>query len=185
MVEWSQLALPILLSAVFIFIASSVIHMVLKWHTPDYRKLPNEDQVRAAVGSALAPGQYVFPHCKDGKAMQSPEMVKKFEEGPLGTMWIRKAGKIQLGPFLMKWVLYTLVVSALCGYVATFALVPHMEKLHVFRLIAMTAWLAYSWQGPSDSIWKGKPWSSTFREMIDGLVYASITAGTFAWLWPH
>jgi hypothetical protein len=184
MVEWSQLVVPILLSVVFVFIASSLIHMVLKWHAPDYNKLPNEDQVRAAIGGGLAPGQYVFPHCKDGKAMQDPEMQKKFEQGPLGTLWIRKAGKIQLGPFLMQWVLYTLAVSALCGYVATFTLVKSMDTTHVFRLIAMVAWLAYAWQGPSDSIWKGKPWSSTFRQMIDGLVYASITGGTFVWFWP-
>ncbi len=57
--------------------------------------------------------------------------------------------------------------------------------MRVFRVVAMSGWLAYSWQGPSDSIWKGKPWSSTFREMVDGLVYALITAGTFGWLWPR
>jgi hypothetical protein len=185
MIEWSQLAIPILLSTVFIFIASSVIHMVLKWHNPEYRALPNEDEVRAVLGKpTITPGQYIFPHCKDSKAMESPEMQAKFEQGPLGVMWIKKPGKIQLGPFLMKWVLYTLVVSALCGYVASFVLVRGMDAMHVFRTVVMVAWLAYSWQGPSDSIWKGKPWSSTFREMVDGLVYAGITAGTFLWFWP-
>ncbi len=50
--------------------------------------------------------------------MQTPEMQKKFEDGPLGTLWIKKAGKIALGPFLMKWILYTLVGSTLCAYIA-------------------------------------------------------------------
>jgi len=48
MIPWSQLLLPILVSTVFIFIASSLIHMVLKWHNPDYRQLPNEDEVALA-----------------------------------------------------------------------------------------------------------------------------------------
>ena len=43
----------------------------------------------------------------------------------------------------------------------------------------MSAWLAYAWASPSDSIWKGKPWSVTARAMFDGLVYASLTAGIF------
>jgi hypothetical protein len=30
----------------------------------------------------------------------------------------------------------------------------------------------------------GKPWSSTFLYMFDGLIYAALTAGSFAWLWP-
>jgi len=185
MIPWSQLLLPILVSTVFIFIASSLIHMVLKWHNPDYRQLPNEDEVRAALGKpSITPGQYIFPHCKDGKAMQSPEMQKKFEQGPLGTLWIKKPGKIQLGPFLLKWILYTLVVSTLCAYLAGFMLLPGADYMRVFRVVAIAGWLAYSWQAPSDSIWKGKPWSSTFREMVDGLVYGLITAGTFGWLWP-
>ncbi|MDZ4774326.1 MAG: hypothetical protein SGI72_14455 [Planctomycetota bacterium] len=186
MVTWSQLLLPIALSAVFIFIASSIIHMVLKWHNADYRKLANEDEVRVAIRkSAPTPGQYVFPHALDGKDCNSPETKKKFEEGPIGVMYIRPNGQVKLGPFLGSWVLYTLVVSALVAYVAQFTLTSGADYTDVFRLVGTTAWLAYAWQSPSDSIWKGKPWISTFRCLVDGLVYALITAGTFGWLWPR
>lgn len=185
-VAWSDLLLPIALSAVFVFFASSIIHMVLKWHSPDYRKLPNEDEARAAIRKgAPGPGQYILPHCKDSKEMASPEMARKYEEGPIAVLYLKKAGKISLGPFLMKWFLYSLVVSALCAYMAGFMLLPGADYLRVFRVVGMAAWLAYSWQGPAESIWKGKPWSLTIREMVDGLVYALVTAGTFAWLWPR
>jgi hypothetical protein len=30
-----------------------------------------------------------------------------------------------------------------------------------------------------------QPWSMTFKEVIDGLVYGLLTAGTFGWLWPR
>jgi hypothetical protein len=186
MVDWTQLLAPIALSAVFIFIASSILHMALKWHNADYKKLANEDEVRAVIrkGSPAA-AEYVIPHCMDGKDARSPEMMRKFEEGPLAVIYIRKPGPIQIGPFLMKWVIYTLVVSALCGYFARFTLPPGVDYMKVFHVVGMAAWLAYSWQGPADSIWKGKPWVSTFRYMVDGLVYALITAGTFGWLWPR
>jgi hypothetical protein len=186
MVEFTHLFLPIVLSAVLVFIASAVIHMVVKWHSPDYRKLQNEDEVLAAIGKGGAtPGQYIFPHCKDGKQMQEPEMIKKFEKGPVGMMYVRPSGKVNLGPFLGKWILYTLVVGAIAAYMAHATLKFGDGYLPVFRIVGTTAWLAYSWQGPADSIWKGKPWTSTFREMVDGLVYACLTAGTFGWLWPR
>ena len=45
----AHLWMPILVTAVLIFVASSLIHMVFKWHNSDYRKFDNEDDVRAAV----------------------------------------------------------------------------------------------------------------------------------------
>lgn len=185
MVAWSTLVVPILVSAGLVFVASSLIHMVLKWHAPDYRQLPNEDGVRAALQKAgAAPGQYVIPYCKDSKEMSSPEMTKKYAEGPNFVMFLRPNGAIKLGPFLGKWVLYSVIVSALAAYIARVALLPGANYLQVFRIVGFSAWLAYSWQGPADSIWKGKPWSLTAREMVDGLIYGMLTGGAFGWLWP-
>ena len=112
MVPWSQLLLPILLSAVFVFVASSVIHMVLKLHNPDYRKLPNEDEVRAALNKgAPPPGQYVLPHCLDPKEMENrvmaalrdafkPEFLNRVDEtiifNSLGREQIKSIVEIQL-----------------------------------------------------------------------------------------
>ena len=82
MVAWSQLLLPILLSAALVFVFSSVMHTVLKYHNRDFKKLANEDEVRVAIrkGNATA-GMYIFPYCTDHKQGKSPEMMRKFEEG--------------------------------------------------------------------------------------------------------
>jgi hypothetical protein len=186
MVSWNDLLIPILLSAVFVFVASSLIHMVIKWHNPDYRRLANEDEVRAAIrkGSAT-PGQYVFPHCLDGKQMQEPAMQQKYVEGPIGVLYVRPNGPPRLGPFLLQWIVYTLAVGAIAGYLARATLTVGAAYLPVFQVVGASAWLAYAWQSPADSIWKAKPWSVTFRGMLDGLIYAALTAGTFAWLWPR
>jgi hypothetical protein len=185
-VEYSQLILPILLSGVLVFVVSSIMHTVLTYHHSDFKKLGNEDEVRAAVrkGNATA-GMYMIPYCNDHKEMKSPENQKKLEEGPLGMLVLRPTGQIKMGPFLAKWMAYTLVVSALAAYLAHSTLHTGATYLEVFRVVGAVAWLAYAWQSPSDSIWKGQPWSVTFKVLFDGLVYASVTAGAFGWLWPR
>jgi len=184
MVEWSALLLPIALSVVLVFLSSSVIHMVLQTHNPDYKKLPDESATRAAL-SGIAPGQYIVPHCLDPKGLDDPEMAARFEDGPVGVLWIKPNGQMKLGPFLGKWVAFTFVISGLVAYLARATLAPDAAYLEVFQVVGASAWLAYSWSGPADSIWKGKPWSCTFRDLFDGLVYAALTAGAFAWLWPN
>jgi len=186
MVPWSALLLPALVSAVLVFIASSLIHMVIRWHRSEYKTFPNEDEVRAAVGrSAPVPGKYVVPFCDDGKEMATPEMQRKYTEGPNVVMYVRENGVVQLGPFLGKWFLYSLVVSLAVGYLTRATTAPGDPYLEVFQVSGVAAWLAYAWAIPSDSIWIGKRWSSTFTYMLDGLVYAALTAGAFAWLWPE
>jgi hypothetical protein len=186
MVAWSQLLVPILLSGVLVFVASSVMHAMLKYHNSDFRKLANEDEVRAVVrkGNATA-GIYIIPHCTDHKEMKTPEGMKKYEEGPVGVLVLRRTGKVEMGPILGQWFLYVLVVSALAAYVAHSTLPVGASYLQVFRIVGAASWLAYAWQSPTDSIWKGQPWSATIKVIFDGLVYACLTAGAFGWLWPR
>ena len=83
MVSLTALWLPIVLSAVAVFVASSVIHMLLGYHASDFRGLPSEEKVSDAVRAAgVGPGTYMFPHCADHKAMQSPEHIEKMKRGP-------------------------------------------------------------------------------------------------------
>lgn len=185
MVAWSALLLPAVISAVLVFFASSLIHMVIQWHRSEYKTLSNEDEVRAAIRkTSPVPGKYIMPFCKDSKEMGSPEMERKFTEGPNVVMFVRENGMVKLGPFLGKWFAYTFVVSLVAAYVARATVAPGAEYLHVFQVVGAAAWLAYAWAIPADSIWMGKPWSATFVYMFDGLIYAALTAGTFAWLWP-
>jgi hypothetical protein len=180
-----HLWLPILLSAVFVFVASSVIHMALKWHNPEYRGLPNEDQVREAINAGKpVPGQYVVPYCMDHKDLGKPEMARKFKDGPVALMWLKAPGPVEMGGTLVGWFLFTLVVSFFVAYLAAHTLAPGTHYLQVFRVVGTVALLAYAAGSAPNSIWMGKPWSSTFKDMLDGLIYALLTAGTFGWLWP-
>jgi hypothetical protein len=177
---------PIVLSAVLVFILSSIIHMVFKWHNKDYKRLPNEDAVRAAIRSGNpAPGQYVFPHIADMKEMESPEVKQKFLEGPLGVLYLRRHGRpFTMTPQLLQWFVFTLVVSFFVAYIANVSLPEPARYLRVFRVVGATAFLAYAAGTVPAAIWMGKPWPVAAKEMFDGLLYALVTAGTFGWLWP-
>lgn len=185
MIPFTDLLLPALVSAVLVFIASSLVHMVIQWHKSEYRKLSNEDEVRAALnkGGASA-GQYITPHCKDSKSMNDPELKRRMEEGPIATIWLRQPGPMKLGPFLGKWFVYSFVISLVAGYVASITCGPAADYMTVFRIVGVAAWLGYAGMAPTYGIWKGQPWVSIFKETLDGLVYALLTAGAFGWMWP-
>lgn len=186
MVSLGALWLPILLSAVLVFIVSSVIHMVLKYHNSDYRQLPNEDAVRATIRSGgAAPGQYVTPHVADMKLMDTPEVKQKFIEGPVGVLYLRRPGPPGMGRSLLQWFVFLLVVSFFVAYVAAHVFGPGAAYLEVFRIVGATAFLAYAAGQVPASIWMGKPWAVSLKEGFDGLVYGLVTAGAFGWLWPR
>jgi hypothetical protein len=186
MVTLGALWLPILLSAVLVFIISAIIHMVLKYHNSDYRQLPNEEAVRTAIRSGNpAPGQYVTPYVTDMKEMEKPEVRQKYIDGPVGVLYLRRPGPVSMGPFLGQWFVFTLVVSLFVAYVASVALGPGTPYLTVFRLVGATAFLAYAAGQIPAAIWTGKPWRVAGKEVFDGLVYGLVTAGTFGWLWPR
>lgn len=178
--------LPIVLSAVLVFIVSSVIHMVLKYHNRDYRRLPNEDGVLAALRAGNpGPGQYILPYCADMKEMQSPEMQQKYVQGPVGVLSLRRPGVPSMGPSLLQWFLLSLVVSFFVAYLAAHTVPPGAGYLEVFRVVGVTAFLAYAAGQIPAAIWMGKPWSVAAKEVFDGLIYGLVTAGAFGWLWPR
>ncbi|MEQ8764401.1 MAG: hypothetical protein RL885_10770 [Planctomycetota bacterium] len=180
----ADLWLPILLSAVFCFIASSIIHMVIPLHRSDFKKLPAEGQILDAMRPhALKPGEYMFPCPKDMKDMGSPEMLAKFEQGPVGHMTILPNGPFNIGRSLGFWLVYLLVISTFVAYLASQALTSGAGYLQVFQVTGTGAFLAYVFSNVPNSIWRGTPWSTTAKFMFDGLVYSLVTAGTFGWLW--
>jgi hypothetical protein len=185
MVALTALWLPILLSAVFVFIMSSLIHMVFKWHKADYKSMPGEDAVMEVMRKqGLEPGTYVLPHCTDMSAMKSPEMLKKYEAGPVGFFNVMPSGPPAMSKRLVQWFVWTLVVGLFVAYLTGRFLGPGAEYLAVFRLAGTTAFLAYAVGEPVASIWKAQPWGATARHILDGLLYSLLTAGTFGWLWP-
>ena len=186
MVSLGQLWLPVILSAVLVFLTSSVIHMLLGYHSRDYTPLPNEDAVRAAIRSGNpGPKQYIFPYCARGKEMGTPEMQRKFAEGPVGVLHLKPTGQTGMGPALAQWFLFSLVVSFFVAYVAMHALPPETPYLKVFQVVGAVGFLAYAAGQLPAAIWMGKPWSVAWKEVFDGLLYGLVTAGTFGWLWPR
>ncbi|TAJ50764.1 MAG: hypothetical protein EPN60_06895 [Nevskiaceae bacterium] len=186
MLSLSLLWLPILLAAVAVFFTSSLVHMVFKWHNPDYRKLANEDEVREAIRKGNpAPGQYVLPHCLDGKDMQKPEVQQKFIDGPVGLLVLRPSGAPKIGAHLLKWMGLALLVSALSAAIACTGLGRGADPHRVFHVIALCTLLAYGAGAVSDGIWKGHPWAAVAKDLLDALLYAAVSGAVFAWLWPH
>lgn len=183
MVSLGALWLPIVLAAVFVFIASSIIHMVLKYHNKEVRPLPNEDAVRSVLRGA-PPGQYIVPYCPDMKDTEKPEVKQKFVEGPVGLIILRQPGAVSMGPALIQWFVFCLVVSLFTAYVASRTLPAGTEYLGVFRITGTVAFMGYGLANAAGSIWMGKPWSATIKELFDALIYGLVTAGTFGWRWP-
>lgn len=183
MTPLTALWLPILLSAVFVFIVSSVIHMALPVHKKDYRGTPNEEDLRKALQAAsIPPGQYMLPHADSFKEAMSPEMTKKFEEGPIGILIMRPNGMIKMGSALSTWFLYCLLIALFVAYLTGLAIAPGGES--VFRISATVALLGHAFTSVNDSIWKGVSWGITAKFIGDGIAYALVTGATFAWLWP-
>ena len=186
MVTLQALWLPILLSAVIVFVVSSIIHMVLPWHKSDYPRVPDEDKLMDALRPlAMPPGDYMIPRASGMHEVRSPEFVAKMQRGPVLMLTVMPNGPVTMGKNLGLWFLYSIVVGIFAAYVAGRVLPAGTEYLRVFQLTGVTAFIAYSvalWQM---SIWYRRAWSITLKTTVDGLLYAVLTAGTFGWLWPR
>src|SRR5512138_383390 len=107
----SALWLPILLSAVFVFIASSLIHMASPWHKSDYPKLKNEDKVMDALRPlAIPPGDYLIPCPSSREEMRSPEFAQKVKAGPMIGFTVMPSGGISMRRNLILWFVYCVAV---------------------------------------------------------------------------
>ncbi len=181
-----SLWLPILLSAVVVFIISSLVHMVFKWHAPEYKGFANEDAVREAINAGNpSPGQYVLPYCKDMKDLANEAMMKRLQEGPVGFVRLGAKGAHNMGKSLGIWFLFSLVVSVVAAYLAVrlFGLDPEKARAAA-KLIGAVSFIAYGFGGVPESIWLARPWTSTAKYLLDAALYGLGTGAVFYWLWP-
>ena len=186
MVPILSLWLPILVSAVFVFILSSLVHMVFGYHASDYKKFPDETAAAEALRKLnLNAGQYMYPIASSTKDMSSPEFQAKVEKGPGVILTIWPGAKSSMAPYLIQWFVYSVIVGIFAAYVAGRALEVGAHYLAVFRFAGVTAFACYAIAGFHESIWFRRPWSVTIKNTFDGLLYALVTAGTFGWLWPR
>ncbi len=185
MITLDMLWLPILLSAVFVFLVSAVIHMALPWHKSEYPAAPEQDKVMDALRPfAIPPGDYMLPRAANQKEMQAPAFIEKLHKGPVMILTVLPNGPMAMGKSLALWFVYSLIVSFCAAYVVSRAAAAGATYLDVFRFAGTAAFLGYSLALLQMSIWYARSWSTTFKSMIDGLLYSLVTAGTFGWLWP-
>ena len=186
MTPLASLWLPILLSAVGVFLASSVLHMFTGWHKSDYLKVPNEDRVMDTLRPlAIPPGDYMLPRPESTQDMRSPAFVEKFKKGPVMMFTVMPGGSMAMGKNLVQWFLFSVVVGIFAAFVAGSALPPGASPRAAFHFAGLTAFVAYTLALWPMSIWYRRSWITTIKATVDGLIYALLTAGVFAWLWPH
>lgn len=186
MVPLTSLWIPILVSAVLVFVVSCVVHMFLPVHRNDYGRLPKEDEALEALGKlGIPPGDYVFPLASGMAEMKDPAFLAKMEKGPVGVMTVMKSGPPAMGPSLAGWFAYSCVVGLFAAYVASRAVPAGAPYLSVFRFAGVTAFLGYSLALWQNTIWFKRALATTVKSTIDGLVYGLVTAGVFASLWPR
>lgn len=173
--------MPILVAAVLAWIASALVWMVFGWHKNDYAKTRDEDAARAAL-RGMSPGLYSVPFLADQKDMAKPELQKKMQEGPVATIAIRPSGMPKMGVMLASSFVYNIFVSAVCAYMVSRTLTAEASYLQVFRIAGTTAFAAYGFAYIQESIWFGRPYSVTAKNLVDALLYALVTGGAFGWL---
>lgn len=186
MTTLASLWLPILVSAIAVFLASSIIHMALPWHRSDYLQVPRETEVMEALRPfSIAPGDYMLPRCSDMKEMQGPEFQAKLKRGPVMVFTAYPNGPFSMGRPLALWFLYSVVVGVFAAYIGSNALPVGAPYLKVFQITGTVAFTGYALALWQLSIWYRRSLTTTLKSTIDGLIYAALTGGVFGWLWPH
>jgi hypothetical protein len=179
--------LPIIAAAVGVFVASSIVHMVLPYHRTDVRKLPadKEDAVLDALNRiAVAPGDYAVPHAGSSAGMRDPAFIAKATRGPLAFMTLAPGAAPSMGPSLALWFVYCLVVSTCTALLVWQIVGPGGDPRLAFHYGGLIGLLAYGMALPQHSIWYRRSWATTFKSLFDSLIYGLVTGGIFAWLWP-
>ncbi len=185
MVSVISLWLPIVLSAVAVFLASSVMHMLLRYHRADWATLPNEDAAIDVLRS-VPPGDYMMPHSSGMESMKDPAFQEKMKRGPMATLTIMR-GDMQ-GSFkksLGLWFVFSLVVGLLAALVAGSEMGPGEHRHQVIHVVWLVSFMGYGLALAQMSIWYGRKWSTTVKTLVDSVIYGLLTGLVFGWLWPR
>jgi hypothetical protein len=185
MVPFLQILIPVVASAIAVFIASSISHMVLPHHRNDFTKIPSEDEVMDAMRKFSPPhGDYIIPCPTGPNAMKDPAYLAKVEKGPIMVMTVMPNRFGEMGKLLGIWFFYLLVVMALAGHATSRVVGIGAPNRDVFHTIFLFVFAAMGLALMQNSIWYARKWSTTFKSLIDSAVYAAIAGGIFLWLWP-
>lgn len=185
----AQLWLPIVVSAVLVFLVSAVTHMMVPFRKTEWGHLPTQDAIQGALRGA-SPGLYMFPVPAEASERGKAESMQRWSEGPTGWLTLVAPGPMNWGRNLGLSLAMNLFVSISVAYIATLTLgavplqlIPH-ERV-VFRVVATIGFLAYAVGPIYEAIWYWKPWRSLAMAAVDALAYGLVMGGAFSWLWPR
>jgi hypothetical protein len=188
MVNLTELWMPILIATVIVFFASSIMWMLLPHHHKDIQFLEDKESgyVEAVKSLDIKPGLYMYPGCDHSKSKSDEkknEIKERWDAGPWGVLTVYP-GKPNFGMNLIKTFIAFLAITVFVGYITGIGIAPGSDYLHVFRVAGATAVLGHCMGGLCGSFFMGKPTRFIITDFIDGVVYALITAGIFASMWP-
>jgi hypothetical protein len=184
MADLIQLWLPILVSAIVVFIASALAWTVLPHHRCDFKGFPDQKKFDDALASlGIEPGLYMFPYSQDPKAMREPAFMERWKAGPSGSLnlWAKCPN---MGRNMALSFLFYLITSIFVGYLTLLVRAPGDSFIEVFRVAGTAAILAYCFGGIPKDIWFNSPRRVVLTNLIDTIVFGLLTAAAFAWLWP-
>lgn len=178
----ADLWIPIVVSAVAVFIVSSLMWMVSPHHKADIQALPDEAAFDKAMGELNIPaGLYMYPNCH-GQDTKGDAFKGRWKSGPWGmvNVW---GSPPNFGKSLALTFLSYLLVSVFVAYIASnaFAANPSPTYLNVFQIVGPIAMVAYCFGGLGNDIFLGKPRRFIITSMLDGVAFSLVTAGVFGW----
>jgi hypothetical protein len=184
MADLMGLWLPIVAAAIAVFVASSLVHMVFKWHKSDFGRLSDEDEVQSVLRKAgAARGQFIVPYCQDMKESQSEAMKAKYIAGPIASITVFPSGVPTMGPMLGKWFVQNLVFATIAAAIALQVYGRGEHGHEAGHLAGLLTALAYGGGSIGQGVWMGKPWRVVALDLLDALIYGTVTALVFWKLW--
>lgn len=179
-----QLWLPILVSSVVVFIASSMAWMVLPHHKKDIKVLPDEKAWTEHLAETnLAPGLYMWPGAATSEVMNSEEFKARYASGPWGSITIGPA-QPNFGVNLLFVFLVYATISALVAFVTGKTHAAGAGFATVLPVATAAAILGYCVGALPGAIFFAKPARFVITDFADALVYAVLTGIIFSALWP-
>lgn len=179
-----DLWLPILVSAVAVWVASALAWTALGHHKKDMQELTPqaEEELKQVLSRhGVTPGVYGYPNFNSFKG-KSKEEVAAMMTRPMGILRVWR-GMGMAGPMVFGFV-WSLIIGVLIAYIGHPVLPKGTEFAKVMQVLGTAGVLAYAFGGVVNDVWFQESKRAMVLCFIDGVVYGLITGAIFAWLWP-
>ena len=125
----------------------------------------------------------MYPNCSTGAEMKSDAFKQRYKDGPWGVLTILPQAP-NFGLNLAKAFVVYLIITLMVAYLASLSVMAGAEYGHVFRVVGTAAILGHCMGGLVNDVFLGKPARFIVTSFVDAVVYALLTAGVMAAMWP-